>query len=199
MRQAIRAAILAGMALAGTMSAADTDTTYRILEFSDLDGWAADDHSAALSVFLETCGDLDEPDWRSLCAVARETEDAKDFFELFFRPVQISDGRDGLFTGYFEPELDGSLTPTPRYRYPIYRMPPEAAETRPWLDRREIALSGFDEAFRVIRPGGRLVVCAWLASGSAHKWGTLQIPSSLSIRYRDSLVRLLTGGSALSS
>ena len=75
MRQAIRAAILAGMALAGTMSAADTDTTYRILEFSDLDGWAADDHSAALSVFLETCGDLDEPDWRSLCAVARETED----------------------------------------------------------------------------------------------------------------------------
>jgi len=138
MRQAIRAAILAGMALAGTMSAADTDTTYRILEFSDLDGWAADDHSAALSVFLETCGDLDEPDWRSLCAVARDTDDAKDFFELFFRPVQISDGKDGLFTGYFEPELNGSLTPTPRYRYPIYRMPPEAAEIRPWLDRREI-------------------------------------------------------------
>ncbi|WP_370046921.1 MULTISPECIES: murein transglycosylase A [Salipiger] len=141
MRQAIRAAILAGMALAGTMSAADTDTTYRILEFSDLDGWAADDHSAALSVFLETCGDLDEPDWRSLCAVARDTDDAKDFFELFFRPVQISDGKDGLFTGYFEPELNGSLTPTPRYRYPIYRMPPEAAETRPWLDRREILSS----------------------------------------------------------
>ena len=138
MRQAIRAAILAGMALAGTMSAADTDTTYRILEFSDLDGWAADDHSAALSVFLETCGDLDEPDWRNLCAVARETEDAKDFFELFFRPVLISDGNDGLFTGYFEPELDGSLTATPRYRYPIYRMPPEAEEVRPWLDRREI-------------------------------------------------------------
>ena len=138
MRQAIRAAILAGMALAGTMSAADTDTTYRILEFSDLDGWAADDHSDALSVFLETCGDLDEPDWRSLCAVARDTDDAKDFFELFFRPVQISDGKDGLFTGYFEPELNGSLTPTPRYRYPIYRMPPEAAEIRPWLDRREI-------------------------------------------------------------
>ncbi|MBY6003935.1 MltA domain-containing protein [Salipiger bermudensis] len=138
MRQAIRAAILAGMALAGTMSAADTDTTYRILEFSDLDGWAADDHSAALSVFLETCGDLDEPDWRSLCAVARETEDAKDFFELFFRPVLISDGGDGLFTGYFEPELDGSLVETPRYRYPIYRMPPEAEEIRPWLERREI-------------------------------------------------------------
>ncbi|WP_420854818.1 murein transglycosylase A [Salipiger pentaromativorans] len=142
------------MAMAGTMSAAETETTYEILDFADLDGWAEDDHAAALSVFLETCGDMREPDWVSLCAVARETTDARGFFELFFRPVQIGDGKEGLFTGYFEPELDGSLSPSPRYRYPIYRMPSEARDTRPWFTRREILTSGVME--------GRGLEIAWV-------------------------------------
>ncbi|HPD57418.1 MAG TPA: MltA domain-containing protein [Smithellaceae bacterium] len=30
-----------------------------------------------------------------------------------------------LFTGYYEPLLAGSLTPTERYRYPLYRPPPD--------------------------------------------------------------------------
>ncbi|MGA9753356.1 MAG: MltA domain-containing protein [Acidobacteriota bacterium] len=35
-----------------------------------------------------------------------------------------SDGKGGvLFTGYYEPELEGSLTPDPRFRYPLYRRP----------------------------------------------------------------------------
>lgn len=124
------------------MSAAETETNYQILDFADLDGWAGDDHSAALSVFRETCGDMDDPDWRALCNVARETTDATSFFQIFFRPVLISDGAPGLFTGYFEPELDGSLVQTPRFRYPVYRMPPEAQAQRPWLTRRDILMSG---------------------------------------------------------
>ena len=54
----------------------------------------------------------------------------------------IEDGQDALFTGYFEPELDGSRTRTSRYRYPVYKMPPEAKEIRPWLPRRQILTSG---------------------------------------------------------
>ncbi|GGA10406.1 MAG: murein transglycosylase [Rhodobacteraceae bacterium] len=150
----VRAACVAGMVLAGSMSAAETDTTYEILGFEDLDGWADDDHAAALAVFLETCGDMRDPDWSSLCAVARETTDARDFFELFFRPVMMKSGGDGLFTGYFEPELDGALEPSPRYRYPLYRMPPEAQVTRPWLTRREILTSGVME--------GRDLEIAWV-------------------------------------
>jgi membrane-bound lytic murein transglycosylase A len=35
-----------------------------------------------------------------------------------------SDGKGGvLFTGYYEPELEGSLTPDARFRYPLYRRP----------------------------------------------------------------------------
>ena len=38
-------------------------------------------------------------------------------------------GQDGsgmvLFTGYYEPMLEGSLTPSEKYRYPLYRPPPD--------------------------------------------------------------------------
>lgn len=115
------------------------DLEYRILDFDALDGWATDDHAAALAVFLKTCGDMDDPDWRALCALASDQNvDARNFFELFFRPVLISDGSPPLFTGYFEPELDGDLRSSERFRYPIYRMPAEAKGAGQWLSRREI-------------------------------------------------------------
>ena len=130
------------VAVAG-MAAADTargETTYSILSFDQLDGWAEDDHNAALSVFLNTCTDLDGIDWGNLCALAQTNPpaNARSFFELFFRPVLIDDGDDALFTGYFEPELTGSRSPSARYRFPIYKMPPEARRSNPWLTRRQI-------------------------------------------------------------
>ncbi|MDB2578395.1 MltA domain-containing protein [Tateyamaria sp.] len=114
------------------------DTQYSVMEFRNLDGWAVDDHEAALTVFLNTCQDMDDPDWTALCALAKEGPDPRTFFELFFRPVLIEDGSDGLFTGYFEPELHGSLRQTNEYRYPVYAMPNEAHVSRPWLNRRDI-------------------------------------------------------------
>ncbi|KIC40934.1 murein transglycosylase [Ruegeria sp. ANG-S4] len=126
-----------------TASAAGADATRSILSFDDLDGWAADDHGAALSVFLNTCGDLKDPDWQALCAAARSYEPgaARAFFEVFFRPVLIEDGDDALFTGYFEPELDGATTPSGKFRYPLYKMPPEARQQSQWLSRRELLSS----------------------------------------------------------
>ncbi len=136
----LRSLILVGAMT--TASAAGAEATRSVLSFDDLQGWAEDDHGAALSVFLNTCGDLNDSDWRALCGVARtyEGDAARSFFELFFRPVLVEDGKDGLFTGYFEPELDGSRTRTDRFKYPIYKMPPEAREG-PWLSRREILTS----------------------------------------------------------
>ncbi|WP_170382337.1 murein transglycosylase A [Ruegeria atlantica] len=135
---ALRSLLLVGAMT--TASAAGAEATRSILSFDDLEDWAADDHGAALSVFLNTCGDLSDPDWRALCSVARtyKVDAARSFFELFFRPVLVEDGKDALFTGYFEPELDGSRTRTDRYKYPIYKMPPEARAEGPWLSRREI-------------------------------------------------------------
>jgi len=125
-----------------TASTAQSEPTYKVLDFSQLEGWAADDHAAALRTFLNTCADMKDPDWSSLCAVAQSEarlhSNAAAFFELFFRPVLIEDEAAGLFTGYFEPELTGSLTPSARFRFPIYQMPPEARGASVWLSRDEI-------------------------------------------------------------
>ncbi len=115
-----------------------TDVTYDVLDFDQLDGWADDDHAAALKVFLNTCRDMKDPDWRALCKYANADPEPRQFFELFFRPVLIDDGQDALFTGYFEPELEGDRYRSSRYRYPVYKMPPEALRNNPWLTRREI-------------------------------------------------------------
>jgi membrane-bound lytic murein transglycosylase A len=123
-------------------ASAQAEVTYKVLSFQELDGWAEDDHSAALTVFQNTCRDMRDSDWAALCAYATQQPEARAFFELFFRPVLVEDGNEALFTGYFEPELDGSRVRTPRYKYPVYAMPPEARRNRPWLTRREILKSG---------------------------------------------------------
>jgi membrane-bound lytic murein transglycosylase A len=139
-KRALAACVCAGSLLMA--AAAQSEPQVTVLEFDDLDQWEKDDHAEALRVFNATCPDLDDPDWLSVCAYATSNPDARQFFELLFRPVLIEDGKDALFTGYFEPELDGSRFQTERYKYPLYKMPPEARDARPWLSRRDLLESG---------------------------------------------------------
>ncbi|WP_224824266.1 murein transglycosylase A [Cognatishimia sp. MH4019] len=141
MSRALGAALL-GLAIAMSASSLSAEVSVRTLEFSDLKGWAEDDHSAAFEVFKNTCTDLKDPDWLSLCAVASQQKNARQFFELFFKPVLMTDGNDALFTGYYEPELTGSRTQSDRFAYPLYRTPPEVTPGTPWLTRKEIEEGG---------------------------------------------------------
>ena len=121
-----------------------TDRRATILDFADLEGWAGDDHGAALAVFASTCGDLPDPEWAGVCGLARSAapEAARGFFETLFRPVLIEDGVPAQFTGYYEPELDGALRRTARYRWPLYGLPPEVEPGTPFLSRAEIETTG---------------------------------------------------------
>jgi membrane-bound lytic murein transglycosylase A len=185
MIQRLGAAIFLSLFVAGAAVPSESEIHYRILGFEDLDGWAEDDHSAALSVFKNTCADLDDPDWSSLCALAHDAADARQFFELFFRPLLITDGQDPLFTGYFEPELDGSPVPTGRFRHPVYRMPSEARDIRPWLTRRDILKSGV--------MSGRGLEIAWV--DDPVELFFLQVQGSGRIRYPDGrVIRIGYGG-----
>ena len=54
-------------------------------------------------------------------------DQARRFFERNFRPLRIARLGDsaGLLTGYYEPTIDGSRFPTPIFKVPIYRRPPD--------------------------------------------------------------------------
>jgi membrane-bound lytic murein transglycosylase A len=163
---------------------AESAPTQRLLDWRDLDGWAEDDHAAALAVFRETCAEIDGGDWAALCAVAARDPDPRDFFELFFRPVLIEDGTPGLFTGYYEPELAGSPVRTDRFQVPIYRRPPEAAGGL-WLTRAQIEQSGVLQ--------GRGLEIAWL-DDPVDKF-FLQVQGSGRIRFPDGTgIRVGFGG-----
>lgn len=128
--------------------------TVSYLDFGDLVGWAEDDHAAALLVFLESCSAVKDPVWRRLEYKARGSRSARAFFENNFRPTQIEDGRDGLFTGYFEPDIAGARARSEVFPIAIYRAPPELPDGGPWLSRSEI------EDQRVLE--GRGLEIAWI-------------------------------------
>ncbi|MFN0193188.1 MAG: murein transglycosylase A [Aestuariivirga sp.] len=110
------------------------------VRFSDLKGWAADDHAAALAAFRRSCGEIIEEgraferpvqyggtreEWIAVCRKAEDARDPKAFFESEFTPLQVNDPKrpEGLFTGYYEPEALGSREFSGEYQVPVYRKP----------------------------------------------------------------------------
>jgi membrane-bound lytic murein transglycosylase A len=119
---------------------------YFPLAWADIPGWNDDDQLAAYRTFRASCRPIaaqhDLPSGlkadpkalgislRDPCRAAWATEisdgaKARGFFEQHFTPLKISrlgEG-DGFVTGYYEPVLEGSWTPTDVYNVPIYRRP----------------------------------------------------------------------------
>jgi membrane-bound lytic murein transglycosylase A len=173
-------AVVMGIACAGP---AVSEEPARILSFDDLDGWVDDDHAAALAVFRSTCQDMNGHEWQALCAVAGSGPDPRAFFELFFRPVLIGGDSPALFTGYFEPELEGSRLRSARFRYPVYRLPPEVRGQ--WRSREDIETTGVLE--------GRDLEIAWV--DDAVELFFLQIQGSGRIRLAEGgMIRVGYGG-----
>lgn len=156
-----------------------------LLDWADLNGWERDDHSEAMAVFQETCGDLKDGDWPSICQLSKNSTNPKVFFERVFRPVLVTDGAEPLFTGYYEPELDGSRTRSLVYNVPLYRKPDDAPGNGPWLTREQLTETGILE--------GRGLELVWLKN-EVDKF-FLQIQGSGRIRLTEGgLVRVGYGG-----
>ena len=121
------------------------------INWTELDGWPADDHLAAFSTYRASCQVLSKsqstddrgPIYSALTSVCRKAlglnlqdrESARAFFEDNFQPVRIArlGEQEGLLTGYFEPVVQGSRFPNPEFHVPLYRRPRDlvAAGYRP--------------------------------------------------------------------
>jgi len=97
-----------------------------------LAGWQDEDLAASWDAFRQSCAPLqNQPAWKPACIAAAAVQPANnaalhEFFEQYFTPYQATqpDGStEGLVTGYYEPLLNGSRTPSKRYRYPLYGTP----------------------------------------------------------------------------
>lgn len=93
-------------------------------------------------------------------AILRKTENSTDLSKKIaaeFNVYRVDDPdhtQDALFTGYYEPLLEGSLKRTEKYRYPLYRVPPDLIKKEnnigrmkdgkfiPYYNRHEIDAEG---------------------------------------------------------
>jgi membrane-bound lytic murein transglycosylase A len=111
-----------------------------------LPGWREDTVSAVLPALQRTCDRLAKlpfdrsvgndglggtvADWSAACGAvrhvpARDDAAARIFFQQWFSPFLAADNgkADGVFTGYYEPELAGSRLPQGRFQVPLLARP----------------------------------------------------------------------------
>ncbi len=137
-------------------------------DFSDLKNWKNDDALLALKAFVKSCNHMGRmnkekvlsselynikvKDLRNVCDIATviagtTNQDARIFFENWFTPflvIDSSEGKKGLFTGYYEATIRASRNKNDVYKYPIYGRPDDLTDT-PYFTRKEIeegALNG---------------------------------------------------------
>jgi membrane-bound lytic murein transglycosylase A len=125
--------------MCSTMSARATPL-FEETDFQSILGWAEADHRVALAAFKRSCAEIEATgqafarkvtyggtrrDWLAICGRLKAASDARRFFEEAFTPLIVRDQErpQGLFTGYYEPEAEGSLTPGGAYKVPIYAKP----------------------------------------------------------------------------
>jgi membrane-bound lytic murein transglycosylase A len=112
------------------------------VRFEDLEGWPMAVGEPALETFRRSCREIlavgsgfshaarfggSRSSWLGTCRAALVATNARRFFETSFRPYHVRDHErpDGLFTGYFEPEVDGRRMASPSFAVPLYRRPPD--------------------------------------------------------------------------
>lgn len=55
-----------------------------------------------------------------------------------YRVESLQGDAQGLLTGYFEPAVDGSRTPTAEFTVPLYQVPSTLGKRKPWFTRQEM-------------------------------------------------------------
>lgn len=122
--------------------------------FSDLPGWSGERQEEALSAFALSCARLRAPvyaaaatgkksnslqAWTRICTQALSPDallsgaGARRFFETNFSlyRVTLPGNARGFLTGYYEPEVEGSLERSAAFPVPLYRRPDDLVTLKP--------------------------------------------------------------------
>lgn len=103
------------------------NTYLKTCSFNELPSWNEENFKDALANFVASCKSSKTQElYGELCKDANLTSDPKVFIENNFAPYVVyseDQNATGLLTGYFEPEIQGSLKKTKIYKYPVYETP----------------------------------------------------------------------------
>ena len=122
------------------------DAELKPTDFHHLPGWAEDDHREAFSVFLKSAEALIEQraelrpalnvpeEFRKFAAGVLKAKivDPREFFETYFTPYKIIPKQGtGFLTGYYEPEIAGSLSQSADFPVPVLGRPEDLVSFGP--------------------------------------------------------------------
>ncbi len=108
--------------------------------FDRVEGWHDDDQAAAFDAFVKSCRRSKDlagtpPCLEAIALAAKgpvSREAARSFFEKYYTPFEVGvEGRPGLLTGYYEPEVHGSRERTGEYQVPVYMKPEDIVAVTP--------------------------------------------------------------------
>ena len=130
---------LAAFGFAGAGRAAEGHYELKETTFADLPGFASDHHDEVLQAFVASCAApprssapiiarLHPGALKKACALASlpsARQDPRLFFEKHFQPfrVIVDTATDAFFTGYYQPEISGSLVRSAAFPTPVYALP----------------------------------------------------------------------------
>ncbi len=121
------------------------------IEYADIAGWSEDNHCDALACYLRSADlavePMPKPNSATLPALLADRAKARGFFEEAFAPFRLH-AAPGLLTSYFEPVLQGSRRPSPRFRIPVYRRP---SDLEPLPEGHPLAAMGLTAGRRTER------------------------------------------------
>jgi len=142
----------------------------RIIEVSQLPGWAAEDHDAAFEAWRATCHASRDRRLADACARARSVGpiapgDGRRFFELAFVAERVG-AADGVLTAYFAPVYEARRTPSLEFSAPVRPKPADLVvadggivlrtlpdgSAEPYPDRAAIEASPLDKPLAWMRP-----------------------------------------------
>ena len=115
------------------------------VDWSALPGFSEEGLHAARGAWILSC-ERPAPGFAALCSDVRRLsiQDASaqsQWLQQRLQPYRVESlqgDAQGLLTGYFEPAVDGSRTPTAQFSVPLYQVPATLGKRKPWFTRQEI-------------------------------------------------------------